>query len=150
MNNRTKKKPMEQRETEFSIAFLDHVAIRVADMEASIAWYQKVLGLKKYQLPEWGDFPIFMIAGKSGIALFPANLDHPKLDRDSRNVKIDHFAFNVTNENFEKAKNRYQALGLDYNIQDHHYFQSIYTKDPDGHVVELTTLIVDANSFYRD
>lgn len=141
---------MEQRETEFSIAFLDHVAIRVADMEASIAWYQKVLGLKKYQLPEWGDFPIFMFAGKSGIALFPANLDHPKLDRDSRNVKIDHFAFNVTNENFEKAKNRYQALGLDYNIQDHHYFQSIYTKDPDGHVVELTTLIVDANSFYRD
>jgi catechol 2,3-dioxygenase-like lactoylglutathione lyase family enzyme len=141
---------MEQRETEFSIAFLDHVAIRVADMEASITWYQKVLGLKKYQLPEWGDFPIFMFAGKSGIALFPANLDHPKLDRDSRNVKIDHFAFNVTNENFEKAKNRYQALGLDYNIQDHHYFQSIYTKDPDGHVVELTTLMVDANSFYRD
>ncbi|MEO2051332.1 MAG: VOC family protein [Allomuricauda sp.] len=141
---------MEQRETEFSITFLDHVAIRVADMEASITWYQKVLGLKKYQLPEWGDFPIFMFAGKSGIALFPANLDHPKLDRDSRNVKIDHFAFNVTNENFEKAKNRYQALGLDYNIQDHHYFQSIYTKDPDGHVVELTTLMVDANSFYRD
>lgn len=141
---------MEQCETEFSIAFLDHVAIRVADMEASITWYQKVLGLKKYQLPEWGDFPIFMFAGKSGIALFPANLDHPKLDRDSRNVKIDHFAFNVTNENFEKAKNRYQALGLDYNIQDHHYFQSIYTKDPDGHVVELTTLMVDVNSFYRD
>lgn len=140
---------MEQRETEFSIAFLDHVAIRVADMEASIAWYQKVLGLKKYQLPEWGDFPIFMFAGKSGIALFPAHLDHPKLDRDSQNVKIDHFAFNVTNENFEKAKNRYHALGLEYIIQDHHYFQSIYTKDPDGHVVELTTLMVDADSFYR-
>lgn len=140
---------MEQRESGFSIAFLDHVAIRVADMEASIAWYQKVLGLKKYQLPEWGDFPIFMFSGKSGIALFPARLDHPTLDRDSRNVKIDHFAFNVTNKNFEKAKNRYQALGLEYNIQDHHYFQSIYTKDPDGHVVELTTLMVDADSFYR-
>lgn len=131
------------------IEFLDHVAIRVMDMEASAQWYEKVLGLKRYQLPEWGDFPIFLLSGKSGIALFPANTTDTKLDPTSRNVKIDHFAFNVTNENFEKAKKRYIELNLDYNIQDHHYFDSIYTKDIDGHTVELTTIKVNEHEFYR-
>ena len=132
----------------FQIDFLDHVAIRVADMEASATWYQKVLGLKKYTLPEWGDFPVFLLSGKAGIALFPANLEDPELDADSRHVKIDHFAFNVSNENFKRAVETYQSLGLHYEVKDHSYFHSVYTKDPDGHVVELTTLVVDADSFY--
>lgn len=133
----------------FKIDCLDHVAILVKNMEASAQWYEKVLGLKKYQLPEWGEFPVFMLAGKTGVALFPANQDHTVLDSNSNNVRIDHFAFNVTNENFEKAKIRYQELDLKYSIQDHFYFHSIYTKDLDGHTVELTTLVVDNKSFYK-
>ncbi|WP_338794096.1 VOC family protein [Bernardetia sp. MNP-M8] len=133
---------------EFEIDFLDHVAIRVKDIEASIKWYEKVLGLKKYQLKEWGGFPVFMLANKSGIALFPANTKDSLLDSESKNVKIDHFAFNVNTENFEKAKVRYQNLGLDFTIEDHHYFHSIYTQDIDGHTVELTTLVVNPREFY--
>ncbi|WP_422083060.1 VOC family protein [Ulvibacterium sp.] len=135
---------------DFNIEFLDHVAIRVKDINVSADWYEKVLGLKRYQLSEWGPFPIFMLAHKSGIALFPANEDHEPLDANSKNVKIDHFAFNVTRSNFEKAKKKYDSLGLKYEFQDHHYFYSIYTKDPDGHTVELTTLVVDGNTFYSD
>ncbi len=140
---------MSAQENKIEIEFLDHVAIRVADMEASARWYEKVLGLERYQLPEWGDFPIFLLSGKSGIALFPANTTDPKLDPSSRNVKIDHFAFNVTRENFEKARKRYAELNLEFNVQDHHYFDSIYTKDLDGHTVELTTIKVDEGAFYR-
>ncbi len=125
------------------------MAIRVSDLNISVKWYQEVLGLKKYKLPEWGEFPIFLLSGKSGIALFPANLSDSKIDLNSRNVKIDHFAFNVTNENFEKAKKRYAELNLEFEIQDHYYFDSIYTKDPDGHTVELTTLKVDEQEYYK-
>ena len=74
--------------------------------------------------------------------------DDPEADPKSRNVKIDHFAFNVNKEEFEKARKHYEQLGLDYNFQDHHYFHSIYTNDPDGHTVELTTIVVEENSFY--
>ena len=109
---------MTDKKHKIEIEFLDHVAIRVADIEASAIWYEKVLGLKRYQLPEWGDFPIFLLSGKSGIALFPANTTDTKLESTSKNVKIDHFAFNVTNENFEKAKKRYIELNLEFNIQD--------------------------------
>ena len=140
---------MTDNEHKIEIEFLDHVAIRVADLEASALWYEKVLGLKRYQLSEWGEFPIFLLSGKSGIALFPANTTDTKLDPISKNVKIDHFAFNVTNENFEKAKKRYVELNLEFNIQDHIYFDSIYTKDLDGHTVELTTIKVNEQDFYK-
>ncbi|KAB8151733.1 VOC family protein [Kordia sp. TARA_039_SRF] len=133
---------------DFKLDFLDHVAIRVKDINASAAWYEKVLGLKRYQLEKWGEFPIFMLSGKTGIALFPANLNDAALDSSSMNVKIDHFAFNVSNEAFAKARKHYENLGIAYSFQDHHYFHSIYTKDLDGHDVELTTLVVDADDFY--
>jgi catechol 2,3-dioxygenase-like lactoylglutathione lyase family enzyme len=136
-------------EKAFNIRFLDHVAIRVKDMGASADWYRKVLGLKQYQLPEWGPFPIFMLSGKTGIALFPAKTTDPLPDRESRNVKIDHFAFNVHRMDFEQAKNHFDELGIKYEFQDHHYFHSIYLKDPDDHTVELTTIVVDETQFYK-
>ncbi len=132
----------------FKIDFLDHVAIRVRDLKTSAAWYENVLGLKKYQLPEWGAFPIFMMSGTSGIALFPARESDPVLDPESRNVRIDHFAFNVRSEHFRSAQEHFQSLGLEFEFQDHHYFHSIYLRDPDGHTVELTTLVVDPDDFY--
>ena len=140
---------MINRNDKIEIEFLDHVAIRVVDVDASSKWYENVLGLKRYQLFEWGDFPIFLLSGKSGIALFPANTTDTKLNPNSKNVKIDHFAFNVTNENFEKAKNKYIELNLEFNVQDHHYFDSIYTKDLDGHTVELTTIKANKQEFYK-
>lgn len=133
----------------FKIDFLDHVAIRVKDLEKSAKWYEKVLGLKKYKLKKWGDFPIFMLSNKCGIALFPANTEDACINQNSKNVKIDHFAFNLSKENFERAKEKYSDLGLKFELQNHFYFDSLYTKDPDGHLVELTTLKVDAEEFYK-
>lgn len=132
----------------FQINSLDHVAIRVKNMEASAVWYQKILGLRILRVAKWDPYPIFLLAGKTGIALFPANLDDPKHDSNSRNVKIDHFAFNVSNENFQKALKHYHLQGVEYKITDHHYFHSVYINDPDGHTVELTTLVVDPSAFY--
>ena len=132
----------------FYINFLDHVAIRVKDMEASIEWYKTVMGLKKYQLEKWGEFPVFMLSGKTGIAIFPANLNDEKCNQLSRNVKIDHFAFNVSNEDFKKAQKYFNEINVPFEFQDHHYFHSIYLKDPDNHTVELTTLLVDEEEFF--
>lgn len=133
----------------FKIDRLDHVAIRVKDLAASAKWYEEVLGLRRYQLPKWGEYPIFLLSGKAGIALFPANSGHPELDPDSRNVKIDHFAFHVNRENLKKAIEHYKSLGLEYTFKDHFYYHSVYTEDLDGHTVELTSLVVDEETFFK-
>lgn len=134
-------------EEPIKVDFLDHVAIRVKDLELSANWYEKILGLKKHKFKEWGEFPIFMLSNKTGIALFPADLNDDMINQKSKNVKIDHFAFNVNKENFEKAIKYYEELGIEFQLQDHYYFDSIYTKDPDGHTVELTTIKVDEDKF---
>ncbi|WP_456438800.1 VOC family protein [Psychroserpens sp.] len=95
---------MSKTKEKIEIEFLDHVAIRVTDLKASAKWYEEVLRQKKIQLLEWGDFPVFMLANKSGIALFPANTNDKELDAKSKNIRIDYFAFNVNKENFEKEK----------------------------------------------
>ncbi len=132
----------------FELEFLDHVAINVKDINASAEWYHKVLGLKKFKLEKWGEYPIFMLSGKTGVALFPAKSNTKEIVNPD-DIRIDHFAFNVTNQNFEKAKKRYEELGLTFQVKDHHYFRSIYTQDLDDHTVELTTIMVDEDSFYK-
>ncbi len=125
----------------FQLAHLDHVAITAADPAASVAWYQRVLGLKKMQLEAWGEFPIFMLAGQVGVAIFKADTSAQEAAPRPNGVRIDHFAFHVSQENFAKARQHYTQLGLTFTWQDHQYFHSIYTQDPDGHTVELTTLV---------
>ncbi len=128
----------------FQIKGLDHVGITVKDLNASADWYIKVLGLKKYKLEKWGEFPIFLLAGQTGIALFPQSEN-----QDQQKDSIDHFAFNVSNTDFELARKHFESLNLKYTFKDHHYFHSLYINDPDGHVVELTTLIGKEEDFYQ-
>ena len=132
----------------FELSYLDHVAIRAKDMDVSIRWYENVMGMKKYQLEAWGPFPIFMLSGKSGVAIFPAQLTDPEIPA-SKNIKIDHFAFNVTNTHFDNAQAHFKANNIPFEFQDHTYFHSIYLKDPDGHTVELTTLVVPEEDFFK-
>jgi hypothetical protein len=90
-----------------------------------------------------------MLANKYGIALFPSNSNNKLTDTLIKNIRIDHFSFNVNKENFEKAKKRFTAISLDFNIKNHHYFHSIYIKDPDNYTVELTTIVVNEKKYYE-
>lgn len=132
----------------FSINHLDHVAIRVADMNASADWYERVFGLTKLQPPRWQPYPIFLLAGTTGVALFPAFEEGEEKNSPEPSIAIDHFAFNVSQEAFAAAKLHFDRLGLSFEEKDHYYFHSLYVEDPDGHTVELTTLVVAPEEFF--
>ena len=112
---------------------LDHIGIKVSDLNRSIRWYRQVLKLEELSFDKWDRYPVMMQGGKSCIALFKGEAPPDGIR------KIFHFAFQVTNEEYRSFKKHFTELSIDYRESDHHYFHSVYLIDPDGYEVELTT-----------
>ncbi len=130
----------------FKINYIDHIAITAKDQEASIQWYEKVIGLKRVETKEWEKYPIFALSGRSGVAIFPASDEGvPKEPRPDQ--RIDHFAFNVSNDDFKNAQDYFKGIKEAFVVKDHIHYHSLYLKDPDGHTVELTTFVGDEETF---
>lgn len=119
------------------LEFLDHVAIRVADIHASAQWYESVLGMTVFQPEAWKPFPVMVLAGESGIALFP-DTDPPTSAETKRAF---HIAFRIDHAELEATRLRLTAQGLDVTFEDHVHFHSIYFTDPDGYRLELTAKV---------
>ena len=133
--------------TDFNIRFLDHVAIMVSDLENSVKWYVENLGLTKYTKEEWGPYPVFLLAGRSGLALFPAKKGTAD-EGLAPEIRLDHLAFNVDGDSFSKARTFLTKRGIKTTFKDHTYFHSLYFNDPDGHQLELTTCVGEESEFY--
>jgi catechol 2,3-dioxygenase-like lactoylglutathione lyase family enzyme len=118
------------------ITHLDHVVLRVADMERSVAFYEG-LGLATVRLEEWrrGEAPFVSMRVDA----------HTIIDLqigEVTGINIDHFALVVEGVDLTELaasgrfgdvhppRDLYGARGVG---------QGIYVKDPDGHNVELRT-----------
>jgi catechol 2,3-dioxygenase-like lactoylglutathione lyase family enzyme len=123
----------------FKIDGLDHVAITVTDMDRSIAWYQRVLGMEQVFKEEWEGVPAMMLAGTGGFALFPANDGAKRSEIGRAWITVQHIAFRVSRANFEAAQAHLKELDIAFEFSDHDVSHSIYFNDPDDHRLELTT-----------
>ena len=119
------------------LVYLDHVAIRVRDVEASAQWYVDVLGLTRFQPEEWKPFPVMVMVGRSGLALFPES-DPPT---SAQTKEAFHLAFRVDNEGLESLRSKLEKLGVQVTFEDHVHFHSIYFRDPDGYRLEITQAV---------
>jgi glyoxylase I family protein len=122
------------------IAGLDHVVLRVGDLDRAIEFYEKVLNCRVERRLEQPKL-VQLRAGASLIDLVPASAS-PGAIEDKAGRNMDHFAVRV--EGFDPAalaahlrrhgieagevRERYGAEG---------YGPSLYISDPDGNTVEL-------------
>ena len=123
----------------FNISALDHVAIGVADVERSCAFYARVLGFERL-FPEW-DVPVFMGTDGIGLAIFDHEI-HPSPTPPGTEppaVRILHFAFGLDRAGFDAAHRELAGEDFKLTFSDHGISHSLYFRDPDGHLVELTT-----------
>ncbi len=119
----------------FEILGIDHVVLRVADLERAIAFYEGVLGAKVERRSE--SFGLVQLrAGRSLIDLIKAS----ETDREGANM--DHFAIRI--EPFDEAAIRAHlaAHGIAVGELKTRYGAdgngpSLYIEDPDGNTVEL-------------
>ena len=116
----------------------DHVVLKVADVERSLAWYQDVLGLRGERVDEWrrGEvpFPSVRIDDRTLIDLLAGeptgtNVDHVCLVIDD-GAELDRI---VASGDWDIVGDG-PADGL-FGAQG--FARSLYVRDPDGNVVEL-------------
>ena len=114
---------------------LDHIVLRVSDMDRAIAFYETVLGLHvERRLSEIG--LVQLRAGSAMIDLVPQK----EGEADGRNM--DHYAVQIESMDVEALSAHLRQHGVDpgevrrrYGAEG--YGSSIYITDPDGNTVEL-------------
>jgi catechol 2,3-dioxygenase-like lactoylglutathione lyase family enzyme len=123
--------------TPFRLERLDHVSLNVSDRARSIAWYRDVLGLQLMNDPQADDWPAFMGNFGMCIGLFQAQTAAPR--RAAESVGLRHIAFMVGKDDLDRAQTHLTGQRVDFRFEDHGDTHSVYFRDPDGHVIELTT-----------
>jgi catechol 2,3-dioxygenase-like lactoylglutathione lyase family enzyme len=117
------------------ITGLDHVVLRVADLERSIAFYGDVLGCPIERTLEQPKL-VQLRAGTSMIDLVPCG------DGEAPGRNMDHFAVRIDRMDAPAITAHLKRHGIDsgevrrrYGAEG--YGSSIYIADPDGNTVEL-------------
>src|SRR2546423_333132 len=121
----------------FTISGLNHVVLRVRDLERSEAFYRDVLGLK-VRRSRPGRMTFFHIAENDhDLALFQVGPEAPL--PDERGVGLYHFALELGSvDELKAAYHHFVASNANIaGITHHGHTKSIYLKDPDGIEMEI-------------
>lgn len=115
---------------------LDHVGLLVSDIDRSIEWYERVLGLERaYEAVSGSKLAVLVVNG-TGVSLFPDDRD-PGAAATFRPPA--HVCFRLSARACESAQAELEGAGIQFVESDHRVSRSLYIHDPDLHLVEITT-----------
>ena len=136
--------PASARPSPVEVLGLDHVVLRVADIDASLEWYRRVLGCTVERRIE--SFGLYQLrAGENLIDLVPVASKAGKPGggapgRTRRNME--HFALKIAAFDEKKLRRYLKRRGIEADETARRYGAdghgpSLYLTDPDGNTVEL-------------
>ena len=127
-----------------TITEMDHIVLRVKDVETSLRFYAETLGMKTERVEQWraGEirFPSVRINDDTIIDFFAS--DQEPLGRDSARNQ-DHYCMVIEPTDMEELKSKFEAMGVGIQAGpgkrwgSHGDGISLYIYDPDDNVVEL-------------
>ena len=125
---------------------LDHLAFPVQDAAASYRFYSEVLQLPLVDAltgDDWGGRPwlmMFFATGDGQLLALCALRGAPPPPPTQLPQDVRHFAFSVASPAEQQLwRERLQRHGIACSEESHAQQRSIYFKDPDGTVLEVTT-----------
>jgi glyoxalase family protein len=128
---------------------MHHISAIGADMKRTAAFYEGVLGMRRLKMTANFDDPNSAHwywgsgEGRPGTVVTYFERD-PKRTRRARMGagQTHHFALAVADETVQlEWRDRLLRAGYGVSpVRDRQYFSSIYTNDPDGHIIELATV----------
>ncbi len=130
----------------FPVIGLAHVAIKAADLAATIAFYSKVIGLQQVPRPPF-DFPGAWLGLSSGEALVHLYAGARARDASGATLvgsaAVDHVSFWARGHEAQRA--RLTAFGLPYRSQPvpANALAQLFVYDPNGVLIELTYRLAD-------
>ena len=127
---------------------LHHITAIGTDIERSHAFFGELLGMQRVKMTSNFDDPDSahwywgVDGGRPGTLITYFERDPAKERRMRMGVgQTHHYAFGVADEHTQlEWREKLVKAGLHVSpVMDRVYFKSIYTRDPDGHIVELAT-----------
>jgi catechol 2,3-dioxygenase-like lactoylglutathione lyase family enzyme len=116
---------------------IDHIVLDVNDIERSVAWYQERLGLEPERLAEWRNGEVAFVSLR-----VDATTIIDLLEQEPTGENMNHVALLVEDLDLDEAA-RSGAWDIEMGPADLFGAQGqgrgFYTRDPDGHLVELRT-----------
>jgi glyoxylase I family protein len=118
-----------------------HLALVAKDVEATVRFYQEFLGFPLVELVENRDYAgsshfFFDLGNRNllGFFDFPGH-DHPDFQETIGGVQ--HLALSTTQADFDAAKVKLEAAGVEFIGPDRGIDNSIYLRDPNGVNIEF-------------
>ena len=139
---------------------IHHVAYRCKDAGETVAWYQRVMGMRytnafaEDHVPSTGAYDpymhVFLDCGGGNVLAFFELPNQPEMGRDPNTPEwVQHIAFEVPDlDALMASKAHVEAQGVEVLGPTYHgIFRSIYFFDPNGHRLELACNIGTAEQY---
>jgi len=120
---------------------LNHVNIVAADLDATVKFYETVLGMQAREIPmapagfagRW----IYDQSGQPIVHVQKYNSERHGEPLGMATGPIDHVA--LTCQDFDGMRRRCEEMGLDHRVNDRQFgdLRQVFVTDPDGVVLEL-------------
>lgn len=117
------------------LRLIDHVALNVRNLDASVGWYHRVFGFN--EVHRWNTTRMIGLGAiRLGLFLRP---DAVPVENVDQTITITHVALLTDRAGLNAAMESLRTLEIPFDPPDDSGIAlSIFVKDPDGHELEIT------------